>query len=68
MSLTTPGTVGIVEIEPRPPGPLTDAERAAAAERLADAAGANAAGAAGTGANKLAFPRRSTRPPHDVRV
>jgi uncharacterized protein DUF1707/cell wall-active antibiotic response 4TMS protein YvqF len=29
-----------VEIEPRPPGPLTDAEREAAAERLADAAGA----------------------------
>lgn len=29
-----------MEIEPRPPGPLTDAEREAAAERLADAAGA----------------------------
>lgn len=27
-------------MEPRPPGPLTDAEREAAAERLADAAGA----------------------------
>ena len=29
-----------MEIEPRPPGPLTDVEREAAAERLADAAGA----------------------------
>lgn len=40
MSPATPGTVGPVQIEPRPPGPLTDADREAAAERLADAAGA----------------------------